>query len=63
MARIAGREIALCPSPAPVGGTPRRCPDISKIQNLGYRPRVTLDAGLPPTLAWYFEHEGEAPVV
>ena len=61
LGRIAGREIALQPSPALPGGTLRRCPDISKLAALGYRPKVTLEAGLPPTLEWYWEHEHLAP--
>jgi len=62
MARIAGREIALRPSASPPGSTRRRCPDISKLSALGYRPRVTLDDGLPPTIQWYWEHEHLAPL-
>jgi nucleoside-diphosphate-sugar epimerase len=61
MAAIAGRDIALETSAVLAGSTTRRCPDISKLTALGYRPRVPLDAGLPPTLAWYWEHEREAP--
>jgi nucleoside-diphosphate-sugar epimerase len=61
MARIAGREIALAPSAALAGSTPRRCPDISKLAALGYRPRVALDQGLPPTLEWYWAHDSMAP--
>jgi nucleoside-diphosphate-sugar epimerase len=61
MAKIAGREIVLGPSAALEGSTPRRCPDISKLAALGYRPRVPLDEGLPPTLKWYWDHESMAP--
>ena len=61
MAAIAGREIALRPSAVLAGSTPRRCPDISKLAALGYAPRVPLDAGLPPTLKWYWDHESMAP--
>jgi nucleoside-diphosphate-sugar epimerase len=61
MAAIAGRDIALERSVVLAGSTTRRCPDISKIWALGYRPRVPLDAGLPPTLTWYWNHEREAP--
>jgi nucleoside-diphosphate-sugar epimerase len=61
MARIAGREIALAPSAVLAGSTPRRCPDISKLAALGYTARVPLDEGLPPTLAWYWDHESMAP--
>ncbi len=57
MAAIAGREITLRPSTVRPGSTPRRCPDISKLAALGYRPRVRLDTGLPPVVEWYWEHE------
>jgi nucleoside-diphosphate-sugar epimerase len=56
MARVAGVEIALRPSAAPAGSTARRCPDISKLAALGYKPRVPLDEGLVPTLRWYWTH-------
>jgi len=62
MAGIVGREIVLSPSPALEGSTARRCPDVSKLAALGYRPRVTLEEGLPPTLRWYLEHERLAPL-
>jgi len=62
MARAAGREIALEPSAVLAGSTPRRCPDISKLSALGYRPHVPLADGLPPTLQWYWDHENMAPV-
>ena len=61
MAKIAGRDIALRPSPVRAGSTLRRCPDISKLAALGYRARVPLDEGLPPTLKWYWAHESMAP--
>jgi nucleoside-diphosphate-sugar epimerase len=61
VARAAGREIALETSPVLAGSTARRCPDISKLAALGYRPRVPLDVGLPPVVAWYWENEAMAP--
>jgi nucleoside-diphosphate-sugar epimerase len=56
MAAIAGREIAIEPSAVLPGSTPRRCPDISRLAVLGYRPRVLLDAGLPPVVRWYWDY-------
>lgn len=58
IAGIAGKTIKVtsldgAPNPAP-GGTNRRCPDISKIAELGYTQTVTLDAGLHHTLKWYW---------
>jgi nucleoside-diphosphate-sugar epimerase len=61
IAAIARREIALEPSAVLQGSTPRRCPDISKLSALGYRPGVPLDEGLPPTLEWYWNHDDMAP--
>lgn len=43
------------------GGTLRRCPDIRKMESLGFRPRVTLDEGIPRLVRWYVEHFKENP--
>ena len=61
IARAAGREIELLPGEAAAGGTLRRCPDISKLAGLGYKPRVPLDEGLGPTLDWYWRNADLAP--
>jgi nucleoside-diphosphate-sugar epimerase len=61
VAHTGGREIALVPGAPAVGGTSRRCPDISKIVALGYRPRVALDRGLALTLPWYWQNMHLAP--
>jgi nucleoside-diphosphate-sugar epimerase len=57
----AGREIELIPGKLAAGGTMRRCPDISKLSQLGYKPRVPLAQGLKPTLDWYWQNAGLAP--
>ena len=36
-----------------IGGTKLRCPDISKISDLGYLPTHTLSQGLKNTYQWY----------
>ncbi len=61
IAAHAGREIALVERPAPAGGTQRRCPDIGKLQKLGYAPQTPLAKGLPPTVDWYWANESLAP--
>jgi nucleoside-diphosphate-sugar epimerase len=61
VARAAGREIELVAGPSPAGGPSRRCPDISKLAWLGYKPRVPLDQGLKPTLDWYWRNADLAP--
>ena len=63
IAAVAGREIALAPSAVLAGSTARRCPDISKLAALGYRPQILLAKGLPATVEWYWanDHLGPAP--
>lgn len=62
IARYFGRTAQVVPSGAVAhGGTPRRCPDISKLRALGFEPKVPLDVGLARTLRWYDEHADEAP--
>jgi nucleoside-diphosphate-sugar epimerase len=61
VAEAAGRDIELVPGPLRAGGTERRCPDISKLARLGYKPRVPLDVGLKTTLDWYWRNIELAP--
>ena len=55
MGGCVGREVQAQPGPLRTGGTPRRCPDISKLKALGYEPRVSLEEGLKKTLPWYLD--------
>lgn len=48
-----GGELEIEPGPAAEGGTPRRCPDISKMRSIGYDPKVGLDEGVKRTADWY----------
>ena len=61
VAAEANREIELIGGKPAPGGTARRCPDISKLAKLGYKPRVPLDQGLTPTLDWYWRNADLAP--
>ena len=61
IAGIYGREITLIAGKPAPGGTPRRCPDISKLAKLGYKPRVPLSEGLRPTLDWYRQNAEREP--
>ena len=60
IAGIYGREITLVAGKPAPGGTARRCPDISKLAKLGYKPRVPLSEGLRPTLDWYRQNAERA---
>ena len=56
MASAYGLKVTVVPGPLRHGGTPRRCPDISKVRALGAEPSVGFDTGLERTLAWYADH-------
>jgi nucleoside-diphosphate-sugar epimerase len=53
VARSMGREIDVVPGALTAGSTHRRCPDIRKLQALGFEPQVPLAAGLAQTVPWY----------
>jgi nucleoside-diphosphate-sugar epimerase len=53
-----GEGIVIVPGKLPKGSPTRRLPDISKLEALGYEPKVPLTEGLACTLDWYrSEHE------
>lgn len=56
IAEYFGKNIDLVPGDLAKGGTLRRCPDIAKIQNLGYNPKYSLRDGLMITAKWYDEN-------
>ena len=56
-----GVEIDIVPGALPAGSTQRRCPDVSKISALGYRPEFTLRTALPQVVDWYVSHLDVAP--
>lgn len=41
-------------------GTPRKLLDISRLRELGWRPRLTLREGISSTYQWYLEHLADA---
>lgn len=41
-----GTELRIISQDAPLGETKRRCPDVSKLTQLGFTPRYNLDRGL-----------------
>lgn len=41
-------------------GTPRKLLDVSRLQSLGWRPRISLQAGIESTYAWFQEHASDA---
>jgi nucleoside-diphosphate-sugar epimerase len=60
LAAIVGKEynkkLNIISSGILQGSTSRRCPDISKIQKLGFRPKVSLGSGVRILVDWYKCH-------
>jgi nucleoside-diphosphate-sugar epimerase len=42
--------------PEPLGATRKRCPDIKKLNQLGYQPKVNISKGLPDVVKWYSDN-------
>ena len=56
-----GREVSIVPGSPAKGGTLRRCPDITKLKKLGYKPKITFQKGLQATAKWYDENAHQKP--
>ena len=41
-------------------GTPRKLLDVSRLHGLGWRPRISLRAGIESTYAWFKDHAADA---
>jgi nucleoside-diphosphate-sugar epimerase len=61
VAKCFGREIRIVPTTSVPGETPRRCPDIRKVQALGFEPKMDFQDALERTVGWYAEHAHFAP--
>jgi GDP-L-fucose synthase len=55
---VVGFQGALRFNPAYPDGTPRKLLDVSRLTELGWRPRIGLREGLASTYAWYLETGG-----
>jgi nucleoside-diphosphate-sugar epimerase len=49
-------SVICMPGPLKPGGTLRRCPDISKLKALGFKPQIQLATGIEATTQWYSRH-------
>lgn len=53
VAKFYNRRIKIVQGKLAAGGTNRRLPDISKIEKLGYKPKIKLSEGIKLTAQWY----------
>ena len=56
-----GKDVNIVPGESPKGGTPRRCPDITKLKGLGYLPKIYFKEGLKTTIQWYDRNFDKRP--
>ena len=70
VAEVLDLDVNIVPGELLSGSTPRRCPDISRLRELGFTPEIGLGAGLERTVSWYRDHylalppdSAQAPVV
>jgi nucleoside-diphosphate-sugar epimerase len=56
VAKCYGREIKLIPGTLPKGSPPRRLPDMSKLERMGYMPLIPFHIGVEKTVEWYQRH-------
>lgn len=57
ISKILGLNISFENIDIEEGSTLRRCPDISKMKLLGYRPKINLEIGLAKTVQWYLSNK------
>ena len=59
LAQLVCEQLEITPSPEfqftqpAKGNTSRRCPDIKKLKDLGFEPKISLKEGLKLTIPWY----------
>jgi GDP-L-fucose synthase len=59
VARVVGYEGRLVFDAAKPDGTPRKLLESSKINNLGWKAKISLEAGIAATYGWFVEHQAD----
>ena len=56
-----GKKVNVVPGELAEGGTLRRCPDIAKLQKLGYQPKINFAEGIHYIAEWYDQNAHKQP--
>ncbi len=60
VAGVAGFKGELLFDASKPDGTPRKLLDTTRLSSLGWKPKITLQAGIEQTYAWFIEHVADA---
>jgi GDP-L-fucose synthase len=60
VAKVVGVDAELVFNSSKPNGTPRKLLDISRLRQLGWQPRVSLEDGIRDTYQWFLRNSGEA---
>jgi GDP-L-fucose synthase len=60
VAKVVGIDAELVFDTSKPDGTPRKLLDTSRLQQLGWQPRITLEDGVRDTYQWFLRHSGQA---
>ena len=63
ISNIVGFEGALTFDTDMPDGTPRKLLDVTRLQNLGWTPRITLNDGIAETYAWFLENSAVSATI
>ncbi len=55
ISKVINKKIDIIHKEINLGSATRRCPDISKIKSLGFKPKINLEVGVNKTFNWYFK--------
>ncbi len=58
-----GKEVAVVAGEIAKGSPMRRCPDITKLKKLGFKPKTAFRQGLLATAKWYDENSQKQPKI
>lgn len=57
IARCLGYTGRFCFDPSKPDGTPRKLLDVTRLDGLGWRPSISLEAGIRSTYEWFLKHQ------
>jgi len=60
VAKVVGIDAGLVFDPSKPDGTPQKLLDTSRLQQLGWQPRITLEDGIRDTYQWFLQNLGKA---